>query len=229
MGSSSTPHAAAGRFLYLLLGTSSSKNNTHSLFSSSSRYHRYRNPRRVMSTSSSKESNQFQFSSKIRIPPSHVFYETPLSFAFVNIKPVVPGHVLVVPKRIVEKFEEMTTEEITDVMSTSQRVSKAVKKIHSANSMTLTVQDGEDAGQTVFHVHVHVMPRKPNDFARNDDVYEKLEKCEEEERKARMDFAEDGEERTPRGEEEMEKEATELRRAMTMEESYSVSDEEIDN
>ncbi|CAL6293619.1 unnamed protein product [Bathycoccus prasinos] len=229
MGSSSTPHAAAGRFLYLLLGTSSSKNITHSLFSSSSRYHRYRNPRRVMSTSSSKESNQFQFSSKIRIPPSHVFYETPLSFAFVNIKPVVPGHVLVVPKRIVEKFEEMTTEEITDVMSTSQRVSKAVKKIHSANSMTLTVQDGEDAGQTVFHVHVHVMPRKPNDFARNDDVYEKLEKCEEEERKARMDFAEDGEERTPRGEEEMEKEATELRRAMTMEESYSVSDEEIDN
>ena len=41
-----------------------------------------------------------------------------------------------------------------------------------------------------------VMPRKPNDFARNDDVYEKLEKCEEEERKARMDFAEDGEGRT---------------------------------
>jgi hypothetical protein len=123
MGSSSTPHAAAGRLLYLLLGTSSSKNN-HRLFSSSSRYQRYRNPRRVMSTSSSKESIQFPFSSKINIPPSHVFYETPLSFAFVNIKPVVPGHVLVVPKRIVEKFEEMTTEEITDVMSTSQRVSK---------------------------------------------------------------------------------------------------------
>ena len=123
MGSSSTPHAAAGRLLYLLLGNSSSKNK-YRLFSSSSRYQRYQNPRRVMSTSSSKESIQFPFSSKINIPPSHVFYETPLSFAFVNIKPVVPGHVLVVPKRIVEKFEEMTTEEITDVMCTSQRVSK---------------------------------------------------------------------------------------------------------
>ena len=53
----------------------------------------------------------------------HVFYETPLSFAFVNLKPVVPGHVLVCPKRIVEKYEEMTTEEgISDAMSVSQKV-----------------------------------------------------------------------------------------------------------
>ncbi len=87
----------------------------------------------------------------------------------------------------------------------------AVKKIHAANAMTLTIQDGPDAGQTVFHVHVHVMPRKPNDFARNDDIYEKLETCEEEERKARVD-ADDA--RKARSEEDMEKEATEIRRAM---------------
>ena len=63
----------------------------------------------------------------------------------------------------------------------------------------------------MFHVHVHVMPRKPNDFARNDDIYEKLETCEEEERKARVDADET---RKARSEEEMEKEATEIRRAM---------------
>ena len=74
-------------------------------------------------TSSSRSTTQnFQFGDAISISPKHVFYETPLSFAFVNLKPVVPGHVLVCPKRIVEKYEEMTTEEISDAMSVSQKV-----------------------------------------------------------------------------------------------------------
>ena len=65
---------------------------------------------------------KFPVGDAISISPKHVFYETPLSFAFVNLKPVVPGHVLVCPKRIVEKYEEMTTEEISDAMSVSQKV-----------------------------------------------------------------------------------------------------------
>jgi len=64
----------------------------------------------------------FQFSEKIQISPKHVFLETPLSFAFVNLKPVVPGHVLVCPKRVVGKYEEMTGEEISDLMLASQKV-----------------------------------------------------------------------------------------------------------
>jgi len=44
------------------------------------------------------------------------------------------------------------------------------------SSLTIAVQDGPDAGQTVKHVHVHVLPRKPGDFADNDDVYKQLEK-----------------------------------------------------
>ena len=83
--------------------------------------------RRASSSSSttkmtSSRTTHFQFGDAISISPKHVFYETPLSFAFVNLKPVVPGHVLVCPKRIVEKYEEMTTEEISDAMSVSQKV-----------------------------------------------------------------------------------------------------------
>ena len=76
--------------------------------------------RRASTTMTSR--THFQFGDTISISPKHVFYETPLSFAFVNLKPVVPGHVLVCPKRIVEKYEEMTTEEISDAMSVSQKV-----------------------------------------------------------------------------------------------------------
>lgn len=47
---------------------------------------------------------------------------------------------------------------------------------YSAGSLTLAVQDGPDSGQTVPHVHVHVLPRRAGDFADNDDVYDKLER-----------------------------------------------------
>ena len=77
---------------------------------------------RRASTTMTSSRTHFQFGDAISISPKHVFYETPLSFAFVNLKPVVPGHVLVCPKRIVEKYEEMTTEEISDAMSVSQKV-----------------------------------------------------------------------------------------------------------
>ena len=47
-------------------------------------------------------------------------------------------------------------------------------QMYETTSLTLAVQDGRDAGQTVEHVHVHLLPRKPGDFQKNDDVYNKV-------------------------------------------------------
>ncbi|KAL5102937.1 Nitrilase and fragile histidine triad fusion protein NitFhit [Taenia crassiceps] len=69
------------------------------------------------------------------IKPGQIFYRTSVSMAFVNISPLVPGHVLVTP-----------------------------------------IEDGKDAGQSVPHVHIHVLPRKLGDFSKNDDIYDALEK-----------------------------------------------------
>ncbi|XP_021264716.1 bis(5'-adenosyl)-triphosphatase [Numida meleagris] len=109
------------------------------------------------------------------IKPSVVFLKTELSFALVNRKPVVPGHVLVCPLRPVERFRDLCPEEVADLFCTAQRVGNAVEKHFCATSLTIAIQDGPEAGQTVKHVHVHVLPRRSGDFSRNDDVYKELQ------------------------------------------------------
>ncbi|MEW5300284.1 MAG: hypothetical protein WDW36_003225 [Sanguina aurantia] len=94
------------------------------------------------------------------IQPSEVFVTSQHSFAFVNLKPIVPGHVLVSPKRVVQRFTEMTSEEVADLWILVQRVGKVVESHYSAASLTLAMQDGPLAGQSVPHVHVHVLPRQ---------------------------------------------------------------------
>lgn len=118
--------------------------------------------------------NTYRFGHVI-IKESAVFIKTKLSYAFVNIKPVVPGHVLVAPMRTMERFEDMSNEEVNDLFCTAKKISSVVKKHFNATSMTLAIQDGPDAGQTVKHVHMHILPRKKGDFEQNDDIYTKLE------------------------------------------------------
>ncbi|KAM9444190.1 bis(5'-adenosyl)-triphosphatase isoform 1-T1 [Clarias gariepinus] len=136
------------------------------------------------------------------IKASAVFLQTDLSFALVNRKPVVPGHVLVCPIRPVERFRDLRPDELADLFSTTQKVANAVENYFSASSLTIAIQDGPEAGQTVKHVHVHVLPRKPGDFDRNDSIYDELQKHD---RESKDDAAK------WRSEEEMAKEATELR------------------
>jgi deaminated glutathione amidase len=63
---------------------------------------------------------------------------------------------------------------VTDFFQTVCLVQKVTEKIYNSTSSTVTVQDGVDAGQTVKHVHCHVMPRKPGDFEHNDTIYVEL-------------------------------------------------------
>ncbi|KAJ7998937.1 hypothetical protein DPEC_G00210170 [Dallia pectoralis] len=112
----------------------------------------------------------FRFGQHI-IKASAVFLQTELSFALVNRKPVVPGHVLVCPLRPVERFRDLRPDEVADLFITTQRVADLMEKQLQASSLTVAIQDGPEAGQTVKHVHVHVLPRKAGDFEKNDNVY----------------------------------------------------------
>ncbi|XP_060530672.1 nitrilase and fragile histidine triad fusion protein NitFhit [Cylas formicarius] len=112
----------------------------------------------------------YSFADKI-IPASTVFYRSKYSFAFTNIRCVVPGHVLVSTLRVAHRLQDLSQEEIADLFQTSVKVCKVIETINNAQSSTICVQDGKFAGQTVPHVHVHILPRKQGDFDNNDDIY----------------------------------------------------------
>jgi predicted amidohydrolase/diadenosine tetraphosphate (Ap4A) HIT family hydrolase len=109
------------------------------------------------------------------IPASSVFYRSRLSFAFVNLHPLVPGHVLVSPNRVVQSIKDLTPAENADLFNTVQVVSNVVLEHYKAESSNIAIQNGADAGQTVPHVHVHIIPRKHKDFGDDtDNMYKEL-------------------------------------------------------
>ncbi|KAJ3657739.1 hypothetical protein Zmor_009523 [Zophobas morio] len=115
----------------------------------------------------------YKFSEKV-IPESTVFYRTQYCYAFTNIRCVVPGHVLISTLRCCRKLEDLMEPEVSDLFKTAVKVQKVMEEVHKTTSTTLCVQDGQYAGQTVPHVHIHILPRKANDFERNDEIYDRL-------------------------------------------------------
>uniref|UniRef100_A0A8B9Q9S4 Bis(5'-adenosyl)-triphosphatase n=1 Tax=Apteryx owenii TaxID=8824 RepID=A0A8B9Q9S4_APTOW len=101
------------------------------------------------------------------------FWATPICVCALTIP---TSDVLVCPLRPVERFRDLRPEEVADLFRTAQRVGDVVEKHFCGTSLTISIQDGPEAGQTVKHVHVHVLPRRAGDFSRNDNVYQELQR-----------------------------------------------------
>lgn len=158
-----------------------------------------------------------------------VFHITPLSYALVNLKPLLSGHVLVCPRRVVPRFTSLTPAEVTDLFSTVQRVSRVIERVYGAHALNIAIQDGRAAGQSVEHVHCHIIPRRDADMdakGGGDKLYEMMEGEEGDvggELKRRQDGEKQGRfvgpdvDRKPRSDEEMRKEAEWLAEEMEKE------------
>ncbi|XP_066369116.1 bifunctional bis(5'-adenosyl)-triphosphatase/adenylylsulfatase FHIT-like [Miscanthus floridulus] len=142
-----------------------------------------------------------------KIDAREVFHATPLSYAMVNLRPLLPGHVLVCPKREVKRFTDLSSDETSDLWVTAKEVGVCLEQYHKASSLTFAIQDGPEAGQTVPHVHIHVIPRKKGDFEKNDEIYDAID-VKEKELKEKLDL---DIERKDRSMEEMAHEANEYR------------------
>ena len=91
------------------------------------------------------------------------FYEDENFIAIYNIRPVVKGHCLVIPKRHVESMLELNEKERKDFISFSNKAIFIALKYADANDFDFLLQLGENAGQSIKHVHFHILPRKRND------------------------------------------------------------------
>ncbi|KAF2091990.1 HIT-like protein [Saccharata proteae CBS 121410] len=153
-----------------------------------------------------------------------VFHLTALSYALVNLKPLLPGHVLVCPLRRVPRLSQLTPDEVSDLFLTVQRVSRMVERVFKASALNVAIQDGVDAGQSVAHVHCHVIPRNSGDLEHrggSDMIYEMLDGEEgdvggalRERRRGGFPKPDADGDRLPRGEEEMRVEAEWFAREM---------------
>lgn len=92
------------------------------------------------------------------IPSVKVFEDTH-TLAFMDIMPQADGHTLVIPKEPAENIFDLSPEGAAALVKTTQRVAKAVKKAMGAPGVMLAQLNGSAAGQTVFHIHFHIIPR----------------------------------------------------------------------
>lgn len=87
-------------------------------------------------------------------------YEDDKTMAFMDVMPQAEGHTLVVPKEEAENIFDLSPQGAAALIATAQKVAKAVKAATGAPGVMLVQLNGKAAGQSVFHIHLHVIPRQ---------------------------------------------------------------------
>jgi histidine triad (HIT) family protein len=91
--------------------------------------------------------------------PSHKVWEDAATIAILDVMPQSDGHTLIIPKTPAENLFDLDTGMAEAVMRTGQRLALAVLRAFHPDGVTLMQFNGAEAGQTVFHFHLHVIPR----------------------------------------------------------------------
>jgi histidine triad (HIT) family protein len=95
--------------------------------------------------------------------PSVIVDETDATLSFMDINPVNPGHVLTVPKRHSVDMWDMDAEAFAELSAVVHAVARRVRKVLHPEGVNMFMANGTAAGQTVFHAHVHTIPRWAGD------------------------------------------------------------------
>lgn len=92
--------------------------------------------------------------------PSHRVYEDDKAFAFLDIMPRAPGHTLIIPKAPARTIIDIAPDDLAHVIKVTQKVAQTAMSVFAADGLTIQQFNEPAGGQVVFHLHVHVIPRK---------------------------------------------------------------------
>jgi histidine triad (HIT) family protein len=92
--------------------------------------------------------------------PAHKVYEDDKVFAFLDIMPRAPGHILVIPKAPARTFLDIAPDDLADLIKATQTIARAAVKVFDADGLTIQQFNEPAGGQVVFHLHIHIIPRK---------------------------------------------------------------------
>ena len=92
--------------------------------------------------------------------PCHKVYEDDKALAFLDIMPRAPGHTLVLPKSPARNLLDVDPADLAHVMQVAQKVARAGMQVFNADGVTIQQFNETAGGQVVFHLHVHVIPRR---------------------------------------------------------------------
>ena len=114
--------------------------------------------------------------------PSYTIYENEMFKVIFDRFPWAKGHTLIIVKRHVENIFNLTYEEGAQIFKLAIEIANALNKTFNPEGLNIIQNNGEAAGQSVFHFHMHLIPRYKNDgiginFKQNDPPPEEFEKC----------------------------------------------------
>lgn len=95
--------------------------------------------------------------------PSTAVYEDDDFKAILDVNPAARGHVIILPKNHAANIYELPDEDASKIMVVAKKIATAIEKSYHCDGVNILQNNGEAAGQTVFHLHVHVIPRFKGD------------------------------------------------------------------
>lgn len=99
--------------------------------------------------------------------PCHKVYEDDKTLAFMDIMPQARGHVLVIPKQAASELSQLEPEYASAVLMTAKKVMQAQRQVLKRDGIIQMQLNGSEAGQTVFHYHVHLIPSSIHELGKH--------------------------------------------------------------